>query len=281
MFQDQIRQYYDSLTPGFRKLADFIMNHTLDAAFLTVTEISRRVSVDPATVVRFAQEIGYSGYRELSREIKRYVRDQVTTTYRKGAEAESEEALIHQLVSTTQQNLADFAATETPKLGAALRMLKQTPQVWITGEGPVFPIAQFLARMLQVTDIKAEAFPPDMLSATATLSKMQPEDALVTLVISSPSLDTGYLVRLAREKGVHTITLTDNNLCAPAQEAELTVMVPTLDPTGIPNTGAAIAIIALIWEALAGANAAKTAEAFTAYNEYLSEILGMRAQAAA
>ena len=74
MFQDRIRANYDGLTPGFRKLADFIMNSTLDVAFLTATELSRRVGVDPATVVRFAQELGYSGFRELSIEIKRYVR---------------------------------------------------------------------------------------------------------------------------------------------------------------------------------------------------------------
>ncbi|MBN1921996.1 MAG: MurR/RpiR family transcriptional regulator [Anaerolineae bacterium] len=281
MFQDQIRQYYDSLTPGFRKLADFIMNHTLDAAFLTVTEISRRVSVDPATVVRFAQEIGYSGYRELSREIKHYVRDQVTTTYRKGAEAESEEALIHQLVDNTRQNLTNFSMTETPKLGEALRILKQTPQVWITSEGPVLAIAQFLARMLQVAGVQAEAFSPDTLSATTTLSKLQPEHTLLTLAISQPSFDTGYLVRMAREKGAHTITIADNNLCTSSKEAELVVTVPTLDNTGIPNSGAAIAIIALLWEALAGTNASQTAEAFTAYNEYLSEILNLRAQTAA
>lgn len=281
MFQDQIRKNYENLTPGFRKLADFIMNHTLDAAFLTVTEISRRVGVDPATVVRFAQEIGYSGYRELSREIKRYVRDQVTTTYRTGTETESEEALVHQLVNTTRKNLADFATTDTEKLAEALRIIKQASKVWISGEGPVLALAQFLARMLQIAGIKTEAFMPDMMSTMTTLSKMQSGEALVTLVISTPSLETGQLMRLVREKGLHTITITDNPLCAPAQTSELVVVVPTADPSGIPNTGAAIAIIALIWEAIAGANAVHTAETFTACNEYLSEILEMRAQTAA
>ncbi|NMC02543.1 MAG: MurR/RpiR family transcriptional regulator [Chloroflexi bacterium] len=281
MFQEQIRQYYDSLTPGFRKLADFIMDHTLDAAFLTVTEISRRVGVDPATVVRFAQEIGYSGYRELSHEIKHYVRDQVTTTYRKSVEAESEEALVHQLLDSTRQNLADFSMTETAKLGEALRILKQAPRVWITGEGPQQAIAQFLARMLQVADIQARAFAPDMLNVAAALSKMEPGEALLVLAISVPDIDSGYLVRMAREKGVHTITIADNTLGAPAHEAELVVLVPTAGETGIPNTGAALAIIALIWEALAGTTAAKTAESFAAYNEYLSEILELRTHTAA
>lgn len=281
MFQDQIRQYYDSLTPGFRKLADFIMNHTLDAAFLTVTEISRRVSVDPATVVRFAQEIGYSGYRELSREIKHYVRDQVTMTYRKGAEAESEEVLVHQLLNDTRQNLTEFSMSEASKMGEALRILKQTPKVWVTGEGPILAISHYLSRMLQVAGIQAEAFSTDVLSATAALSRMEPQDTLLSIAFSNQSLDTGYIVRLAREKGVRTITLTDTMLSHPASETELVITVPTADSSGIPNSGAVIAVIALIWEALAGANAARTAESFAAYNESLSEILALRAQTAA
>ncbi len=42
MFKERIRENYDGLTPGFRKLADFIMDSTLDVAFLTATELSKR-----------------------------------------------------------------------------------------------------------------------------------------------------------------------------------------------------------------------------------------------
>lgn len=32
MFKDRIRENYDDLTPGFRKLADFIMDNSFDVA---------------------------------------------------------------------------------------------------------------------------------------------------------------------------------------------------------------------------------------------------------
>ena len=56
----------------------------MDVGFLTATELARRVGVDPATVVRFSQELGYSGYRELSREIKRYINRQLALRFQKG-----------------------------------------------------------------------------------------------------------------------------------------------------------------------------------------------------
>ncbi len=119
MFKERIREYYDALTPGFRKLADFIMQNTLDAAFLTASELARRVNVDPATVVRFSQEIGYSGYRELSREIKRYVRDQVTATYREAKEAKTEEDVINVILDNTSNNFSTSAQRRhNPRAGS-------------------------------------------------------------------------------------------------------------------------------------------------------------------
>ena len=44
MFKERIREYYDALTPGFRKLADFLMQNTLDAAFLTASGFPQRHS---------------------------------------------------------------------------------------------------------------------------------------------------------------------------------------------------------------------------------------------
>ena len=85
MFRQRIQEHYEELTPRFRNLADFILENTIDVGFLTATALARRVDVDPATVVRFSQELGYSGYRELSIEIKGYVNNELALRYRSGA----------------------------------------------------------------------------------------------------------------------------------------------------------------------------------------------------
>jgi len=141
VFKERIREYYDDLTPGFRKLADFLVLNTMDAAFLTASELARQVGVDPATVVRFSQEIGYSGYRELSREIKRYVRDQVTATYREAKEAKTEEDVLNVILDNTEQQLQHFRATEIPSLAKVIEVLKQASRIWITGEFTSFDLA--------------------------------------------------------------------------------------------------------------------------------------------
>lgn len=250
MFQDRIRENYENLTPGFRKLADFIMNSTLDAAFLTATELSRRVGVDPATVVRFAQELGYSGYRELSREVKHYVRDQVTATYRKAGEAESIEALLHSLIDNAEQNMQHFVTTDLANVVKAVEILRAAPHIWFTGEFTGYELAVFMAKKFNAYGVPASVFYPGMNETASTLPQMQPGEALVTFVGAEPNLDTGYAVHMAREKGVKTIAVTNSGVALPARKADLTVIVPGKSPIGIPSFGALIQVASLIWEAV-------------------------------
>ena len=162
LFKERIREHYDEMTPGFRKLADFIMNQTLDVAFLTATRLSRRVGVDPATVVRFSQDLGYSGYRELSREIKNYVRDQVTSTYREVEEATTEEELLKALTENAAQNMDHFVATDMVSLVNAVEMLKGASHIWLTGEFSGYDIANFMAKKFKSHGVSASVFHPDM-----------------------------------------------------------------------------------------------------------------------
>lgn len=277
MFQDRIRENYENLTPGFRKLADFIMNSTLDAAFLTATELSRRVGVDPATVVRFAQELGYSGYRELSREVKHYVRDQVTASYRRAGEAESVETLLHSLIDNAEQNMQHFVTTDLANVVKAVEILRAAPRIWFTGEFTGYEMAVFMAKKFNAYGVPAGAFYPGMNETASVLPAMQPGEALVTFVGTEPSLDTGYAVHMAREKGVKTIAVTNSGVALPARKADLTVIVPGKSPIGIPSFGALMQVASLIWEAVMKERVAAADEKMADLQANLETLLQLRA----
>jgi DNA-binding MurR/RpiR family transcriptional regulator len=250
MFQDRIRANYDGLTPGFRKLADFIMNSTLDVAFLTATELSRRVGVDPATVVRFAQELDYSGFRELSREIKRYVRDQVTATYRKASEAGTTESLLKALVENASQNLGFFITTDMVNVVQAVEMLQNAPHIWVTGEYSGFDAASFIAKKFDMSGKSASAFQPSMAEIASVVTRMKEADVLLTIAGNEPSVDAGYAVQIARKKGLRTVAVTGSGVILPARESELTVIVPSNSPAGVMAFGTLMQVLSLIWEAV-------------------------------
>jgi len=280
MFKERIRANYDELTPGFRKLADFIMDSTLDVAFLTATELSRRVGVDPATVVRFAQELGYSGFRELSREIKRYVRDRVTASYRQVHEANTTEELLRGLVENARQNMEYFVTTDLASVVEAVDVLRGANTIWCTGEFTGYDIAEFLAKKLTVQGISAIPFEPSMASTGTALARMEEGDVLLTFAGSDPSIDAGYAVRLAQEKGVKAITITGSGVALPARIADVSIIVPHKSPAGVPAFGPMMEVASLIWEALMTPATEKMQRQVTGLREQMSKLLKLRAETA-
>ncbi len=73
MFREKITRHYQSLSPSFKKIADFILTSHQRAAFMSASRLAKHLGVDVATVTRFAQQIGYDGYVELIREVQELV----------------------------------------------------------------------------------------------------------------------------------------------------------------------------------------------------------------
>ncbi|HJX38286.1 MAG TPA: hypothetical protein VJ714_06795 [Anaerolineae bacterium] len=81
MFRERIAQQYDRLGRNQKRIADFLTHEYRDAAFMNGAMLSERLEVDPATVTRFAQRLGYAGYPELLREIQELVKEELKAAY--------------------------------------------------------------------------------------------------------------------------------------------------------------------------------------------------------
>jgi len=69
-YEEKIRQEAPKMSRSFIHLADFLLNSYIDASLMTANEIATILNLDAATVVRFAQSLGYSGFPQLQREIQ-------------------------------------------------------------------------------------------------------------------------------------------------------------------------------------------------------------------
>ena len=72
---NQIESRQESLTKLQKRIANFVMSDPIQAAFMTVDQLSHAVGVSTATVVRFSTELGYNGYTEFQRELQEYLKN--------------------------------------------------------------------------------------------------------------------------------------------------------------------------------------------------------------
>src|SRR5687767_11878282 len=64
----------DAFSRNQRALARYVLKNYESVAFATVSDLAEQSSVSEATVVRFAKALGFSGYPEFQKEVRRLLR---------------------------------------------------------------------------------------------------------------------------------------------------------------------------------------------------------------
>ncbi|HIC94932.1 MAG TPA: MurR/RpiR family transcriptional regulator [Anaerolineae bacterium] len=247
MFRERIQAQYSELTPSFRKLADFILQQQLDAAFMTATEMAQRIGVDAATVVRFAQTLGYSGFRELIKEVQQVVKAELIASYSVALEAPDDVGLFRSLLENERHNLALAQARLTEQANAILPALLSAKRIWVVGQGCCAHLAALCAAALREIDLPAVAIAPDPLEAAANLKGVGAEDLVIGFSLTGMGLDVGNAVHFARQRGAKTLVFSASPVAAAALEAETAVICPGPTQTHVPSfTGLAAMIVVLV-----------------------------------
>jgi DNA-binding MurR/RpiR family transcriptional regulator len=130
-YEELIRQARHRMSKSFARLADYLLDSYIQTALMTATELAHEVDVDAATVVRFAQMLGYSGFPELQQEIRQRVKKELLLRPQDAEEPDS----IAEFVNLTVKKVSgaveqtrvlldvDAIAELVEKIGAARRLI--------------------------------------------------------------------------------------------------------------------------------------------------------------
>lgn len=77
-----IEENMPSFSKGQKLIASYILAHYEKAAYLTASKMGAIVGVSESTVVRFAIELGYSGYPEFQHSLQEIIRNRLTSFQR-------------------------------------------------------------------------------------------------------------------------------------------------------------------------------------------------------
>ena len=121
-YETRIREARSNFSPSFMLLADFMLDSYRQAAFLTATELAHLLDIDPATVVRFSQLLGYRGYPELQREIREKVKKEllIERKVEPGTSTEAAESALQEVVRSLEFTRRAFPIEAAERLITAL-----------------------------------------------------------------------------------------------------------------------------------------------------------------
>ncbi|HHX45176.1 MAG TPA: MurR/RpiR family transcriptional regulator [Chloroflexi bacterium] len=267
MVLEKIRQIYPKLTKSQKRLADYIAVSYQEAAFMTASRLARTLLVNEATVIRFAQRLGYPGYPELVHDIQELVQGELRARSQEEASTNGDEAFLAAL-DTELDTLQRAVGRITPEVARAVTgLLCNAERIVVVGEGISGALAGVMSASLRTLGVPAENPPADPLGLAVALEEAAPGWVVVGISVIGESWPVANALQYACERGARTLALAWSPVAPAAQSAELALCCPTNELQAPP-----VAVIATMMDALVQMVATQRAEAMPERQERLSQL---------
>ncbi len=202
-----------NFSKGQRRIVEYITEHPEEAAYMTAAQLGRVAGVSESTVVRFALELGFSGYPELHRAMQESLQKSLTSVQRVRVSNDRlpDEKLLDVVL---ERDIAQIRATletlDRSAFDAAVDAIVSAEKIYIIGMRSSFSLAEFLEYYLNLI------FPNVQLIRNAGGSEifeqmMNIGEGDTVVAISFPRYSTRIVnaVDFASRNGAKVVAITD------------------------------------------------------------------------
>lgn len=213
-----IQNKFNELSKGQKLIADFIINNYDKAAFMTAFDLGETVGVSESTVVRFAITLGYTGYKELRKELHELVKNKLTTVQRISM-TDKYSSNSNALRTVMQKDVENIQSTineiDSSKFKEAIDMILKAKHVYILGLRSSSFLAGYLGFYLNflIKDAKVIISGPN--DVFEQLFKVDSNDLMIAISYPRYSKRALEAIDFAKEKGCKIVSITDS-LISPA-----------------------------------------------------------------
>ncbi len=221
-----IQARYDSLSRGQQRVASCLMGNLSLVCTGTTLQIAAMAGVSNATVVRFASSLGFSGYAELQGCVRQALVSQRYIKKNPSA-ALSGRTLADILTAQTDLLKRSYSGISQDDFDRAVCGIAQAERIYVTGTRSTYAPAYFLAGMLNLFLRNTALLTLSDGYAMEELMRAGKNDLFIALTLKRYSRYTYEMVRLAADKGIPVLVVSDSVLSPAGRLAALHLEVRT------------------------------------------------------
>lgn len=243
--KQRIQQSYNELPKNQQKVADFVIDNFDRIPFQGIHAISESTSASVATIVRFAQRIGFKGFSELREEIAHALQNHIenreifTIDKKIGISEDILTFVAHQDISNINETLSTL---ERNSFNATIKMVTSAQRIYTMGLGISNLLAQILAYQLNQIGYYAQPFRHDYAQFIEQIVFLKPVDILIAFSFPPYSKETIETAKFAKELKIPVIGIT-NRSTAPIARFSKTVLCVKSENMLFTNSFAAISVL--------------------------------------
>lgn len=193
-----------------RKVAQFVLNSPQETINLTITELSSRVGVSEASIVRFAQSLGYPGFHALRLRLAEDIVSPMSIVHEDLMPDDGSATAVKKAMTLGLRSLEDtIRILDMSVLEATIQALCNARQIVLFASGNSSPMAMDLNFRLTKIGLQSHfSIDPTMQEMQASLTTA--EDVAIGISHTGNSKDTVHALKLAKQRGARTVCITNH-----------------------------------------------------------------------
>lgn len=234
--QKTIVQAFPTLSKRLQQIAGYALDNPNELALETIATVAQRAGVQPSSLVRFAQVLGFSGYSEMQRVFRRRLTaampDYTERVRLLGGEYPKDtNTLLDEFVTADIVGLRSLLQQKEigDLLERAFTLIASAETVYLVAHRRSFPVACYLSYAMSQLAVRNVLVDGVGGMFFQQVGHATPKDVVVAISTKSYSPDVQQAVRDAFQRDVGVVAITDSPLSPLVEHA--TVSLEVQQPT--------------------------------------------------
>jgi DNA-binding MurR/RpiR family transcriptional regulator len=258
-----IHERFDDMSKSYQTIAVYLTQNPNDVAVLSVTAIAARVGIHASNFVRYAQSLGYSGFKDLQAVFQRRLstaapgfdaRIRALQDELGDGRAGERGVLGHlaDLVVRDVTSLQDLLANVTEaQITRAAELMEAADCIYLIGQLRSAPVVDLLRYVLTMLGKRTVLLDASGGLATHMARAMQPADMLFAVSFRFYATEVVNVVEATATRGLPIVAISDSTLSPLARSASVLFAVPEHEYTFSRSLAAPMCLAQAICVALA------------------------------
>lgn len=209
-----IAERREKMSKGHKKIADFIMENTDEATFMTAAEMGAKLGISESTVVRFADKLELDGYPQLQQKLQQWTKDKLQGVHVPEFTAKTLDqwGVIATVLQSDMLKIRDtLEELSEESFASAVDSILSAKHVYIVGLRNSAPLASFFHFYLNM--LRRDVILLDTTSSTEMFEQMiriDEEDVFIGISFPRYSMRTLKAMEFARDRRAKVIAITDS-----------------------------------------------------------------------
>lgn len=230
--QAMLREKMEQMPNKARRVVEYLLSNTREAAFLSIGEVAEKLDVSKAQLVRVSRMVGFDGYADLKDALQNTVLEHVNPTALLSKIMKNRQDLPEEILRMEHANLDDTWNQLKPQnIVKFCEMVRQANMVYCMGWGISSIVAESLYTRLMEMGIRSSLMKRGSVALIEQARTVAKGDIVVVCELPSYVIEVMESIEKIAANGATVITITDSPAAPVCQLSDLTFFVSDTSPT--------------------------------------------------